>query len=638
MENRKSKFNQLNSSQKEAVTYPGGALSVLSCAGSGKTRVITHRIAYLIQEICIPPNQIYACTFTNQAATEMRERLAKMVGSTASAVNVSTIHSLAYRLWREGVSRYHPGIALPKVLSNEGLVRFQLKKFLEKGGVHDADLGYFLGGISLCKLRGITPASLKNRFEVNGRIDWEFLPGLTDRELACVVYEEYQKWLHATNHIDFADMLINFLGMLKNEKYSEYREMLQDNCEHLLMDEVQDTNRVSFEIMEILASKHKNVTVVGDKRQTIYSFQGANFQNLENFAKRFNPKVVNLDINYRSTSKIVENANALIAHADDPSLSAAQTPNVPGDKIEVISSLDLAQEGLRVLETIKEIKEKEGRSWNDIAILYRVNSQSRELEDQFLLNGIPYEISGPNFFDRKEINDVLTYLKIAIDNRSAQFEDFRKIVNCPNRFISHKSLAKISTQGLSFIESLRTLPDTLKGYEFDNYKKFHREIMHLCDYAKAGKKTSEIISYILNEIGYRKWASKQRGSEANDDIEMTFEALASSARKFSSPQEFLKFIERFREKRKEKIEDAVQMMTVHTAKGKEFPIVFVVGICDKTYPFYKAKTEEELGEERRVMYVAITRPKTRLYLCCLRRSYGKMAVKPSPYMKQMKLR
>ena len=640
-------LESLNDLQKEAVLHNTGPLAILSVAGSGKTRTLTTKIAYIIEELGVRPSRVWACTFTKKAANEMQDRLEKLIGDKSEFVRMSTIHSLAYKIWRGGMRSKEPWWESPNILSNEGAAQAAMYKYLKENSFQNKDAKEYLGKISHYKLNRKKPQDIKNEIEANNSypIRWDKPEELPFFHAIYLVYKEYEAWKRRKNLIDFQDMLIHCIDLLEDPRYSDYVEKVQRSCEYLLVDEAQDTNGVAFEIMKIIGDHHKNISIIGDLRQSIYSFQGAKISNIKQFIKDYNPKMINLNINYRSTKRIVENANEVIKYSTEVIGEPAITPNPEGDKIRLIGNYGLIGEGQHILDIVKELKESQGYDWKDIAILYRIHSQSREIEDQFLLNDIPYVIfTKTSFYNRKEIKDLLSYLEIILHPHQCDIKTFKRIANRPVRYITNKAMSDIEDIADDLEISPYKVLESPWDYTSDarlvnQVEKLMGDIIAIKRFAEQEHTTAEIFRFILENIGYKQWAiDDKKVKDADDDVEMNFESLVTSVHKFDRPQQFLDFVEDLKQKEKKKKDengDYVKMMSIHASKGKEFPVVIVAGMCDRTYPFYKAVEEGNVDEERRIMYVALTRPEKKLILSSILNQYGRFKVKLSPYLHQM---
>ena len=643
----------LNDRQKEAVLHSDGALAVLSSAGSGKTRTVTTKIAYLVTEKEVRPTRIWACTFTNKAANEMKERLEPIIGAACSSVKMSTIHSLAYKLMRDAKKSKEAWFKMPEILKNEWHALSHLYKFCRDKNLPNKNAKMYLQEIANLKLDLITVKNFKQfrPYDVDpDKTADEPIDDMT--EALHVVYKEYERWLEKNNKMDFQDMLVGCYKTLSDPKYAKYVEGLQNRVEYLIVDEAQDTNTVSFKILEIMAGKHRNVTIVGDTRQLIYSFQGARMENIENFIKMYQPKMIDLNTNYRSTRNIVDNANKLISFAKDTIGEPAITPNVDGPPIMWMNSGSVEDEAGKVFDAIESLHYA-GTDWKDMAVLYRVHSQAVAIEDYLMMHDIPYvTFSKQSFYQRKEIIDLVEYLKIFTDPKGFNNTQLKRLANKPSRFISNKAIGEL--EDFAF-DSDMELWDALKQVHNSDIASFQKEKLdvlyeHLYKGIKKfknGASPKELAEYVLNPegLGYEAWAVKERMEKTPDvDVAMNFDAILGTLQRFETPLEFFEFLDQMKEEdksRKSRQDDpdynGVKLMTIHASKGKEFKKVILMGVCDRMYPFYKAREEGNSDEERRVMYVALTRPETHLYLSVIDGNMGRYNVRPSNYLHEMNI-
>jgi len=419
-------LSALNERQKQAVVYNDGPQAVLSSAGSGKTRVITTKIAYLINVLKVMPNRIVACTFTKKATNEMIKRLKPMVGDVIDRIKVGTIHSISYGILKQAKLMREPTHRMPSILVNSFPVLMHLYKFCKEKELENKNAKMYIQEISILKLELYTVGNFCARKQIDPKDERR-----TFNHDLFTVFKEYERWLKKNRKMDFADILSQCYYILIDERYKPFVESLQRRCEHILLDECQDTNTVSFKIINILADHHRNVTIVGDSRQLIYSFQGANMQNLHDFNKRYDPKISDLNTNYRSTKTIVDNSNKLISYATNVIGEPAVTPNEDGDQINYLTSDSAENECENILRLVQDLH-SEGHSWKDMAILYRVHSQSVPIEDQFIYDEIPFiTFNNQSFYKRREIKDLIEYLKIFMDPHKMTSKQLKRICNKP---------------------------------------------------------------------------------------------------------------------------------------------------------------------------------------------------------------
>jgi len=633
-------LSSLNEKQLEAVLYNDGPLAVLSTSGSGKTRTVTTKIAYLISELNYRPSSVWACTFTNKAANEMKDRLEEMLGDKASSIKIATLHSTANRITKFLKQRENPSYKAPTPLFSDAAAFFYFFYWGRKEKLRSLDMKMYLQEIAHCKLNLITLDNFKkHKPYIEDDFEYDFNQDLHK------VYKQYQSFLRAKNKIDFNDMLVICYQTLIDPKYAMHVERLRERINYLLVDETQDTNLVSFKIIDEIIKDKGYVTIVGDCRQLIYSFQGASMGNIHNFIKTHSPKIIDLNINYRSSKTIVEASNSLIANASGIIGEAAITPNDVGSTIKYMTTYDTGMEGEAVHDLVLRLVEG-GCEYRDIAILYRVHSQSIEVEDQFMLNDIPYLIhTKSHFYFRKEIKDLLTYLKIIVDKDEVDIADLKRIANRPTRYLGNKTMDEF--ENYCFDNDLNLWSGMQRVFESDlSYReqeaidKLYGSLSGLSILLASGSSTTQLIEYILKDIKYEEWAIKEmKAKNPEADVTLNLDALKTSVGKFETPQEFLDFVaetlELEKKKKKDVNGDYVNMMTVHASKGLEFRYVIVLGVSTRIFPFYRAVEENNEEEEKRVMYVAITRPKEELFLSIIDGRIGRYEVSPSPYVFNM---
>ena len=614
-------YDTLNNEQREAVFHTEGPLLILAGAGSGKTRVLTHRIAYLIDEMGVNPWNILAITFTNKAAGEMRERVDRIVGFGSESIWVSTFHSTCVRILRRHIDRLGYGTNFTiydsddqKTLMKDVCKQLQIDTKIYK----ERNL---LAAISSAKDEMILP----DEYELNAAGDYH-------KQKIAKVYREYQKQLKANNALDFDDLLVKTVQLLQTQP--DILEYYQERFRYIMVDEYQDTNTVQFKLISILAKKYRNLCVVGDDDQSIYKFRGANIKNILNFEDVFeDARVIKLEQNYRSTETILNAANGVILNNYGRKEKALWTENGVGDKL-VFQQFDNAyDEADYVVSDIKEHVREGERSYNEHAILYRTNAQSRIFEEKFITANIPYKIvGGVNFYARKEIKDLLAYLK-TIDNGMDDLA-VRRIINVPKRGIGLTTINRVqenaAERGVSFYEALRTA-DMISGIGKAATKldSFMALIEHFKDSAKK-MLVSELMQEILDYTGYMESLEEEGKEEAESRKENIDELLSKIAIYEESCEDEAPTLSGFLEEvalvadidSLDESSDYVVLMTLHSAKGLEFPEVYMVGMEDGIFPSYMTVAEgdlEELEEERRLCYVGITRAMENLTLTCARR-------------------
>ena len=604
-------LESLNPAQREAVIHPGGPLLVLAGAGSGKTRVITHRIAWLVHEAGVQPGGVVAVTFTNKAAKEMRERLERILGTNPGNPWIGTFHGLCLRMLRRDGERagLAPNFAIYDRDDQVALVR----RLLRDEGADDTagSARTFLARISRAKNAMESPRALEAR---------AFAP---DAKLVARIYARYDEGLTRANAVDFDDILLRALSLLDADKNPDVRQGYAERCRHLLVDEYQDTNRPQYLLIRALTSVHHNVCVVGDEDQSIYKFRGAEIRNILDF-ERDHPgaRVVKLEQNYRSTATILDAASAVIANNTERKGKTLWTENTRGTPIDVFHALDDRAEASwvarRVLEEVRQ------RAHEDLAVLYRTNAQSRSFEEAFRRERIPYQVVGAmQFYERKEVKDVLAYLKLAVN--PGDDVAFRRVVNVPARGLGDTTIEAIEAEaraaGTPLYEASRRLVDrsALPARALRPLTAFLETTAGFTSRA-AVEPAAVVIEGIIEDTHYAAYLDKSFPGEGFDRME-NVRSLVSAAveyeREVESPT-LLDFLDR-----SALVSDAdevgarpgVTLMTVHNAKGLEFPVVFLAGLEENVFPHSRSRgSDEEIEEERRLCYVAITRARERLSL------------------------
>ena len=615
-------YDTLNEPQREAVLHTDGPLLILAGAGSGKTRVLTHRIAYLIEELGVNPWNILAITFTNKAAGEMRQRVDDLVGFGSESIWVSTFHSMCVRILRRFIDRlgYDNRFTIYDTDDQKTLMKAVCKKV-------DIDTKQFkermlLSVISSAKNEMILP----EEFELNAGGDFAKLK-------IAKVYREYEAQLKANNALDFDDLLVKTVQLLQTQP--DVRENYQERFRYIMVDEYQDTNTVQFKLVSLLAGKYRNLCVVGDDDQSIYKFRGANIRNILDFEKEYpDAKVIKLEQNYRSTGNILNAANGVISNNKGRKDKTLWTANGEGEKIG-LRQFDTAYDEAEFIAGDIKKEVRDGASYNDNAVLYRTNAQSRLLEEKFIAMNIPYKIvGGINFYARREIKDILAYLK-TVDNGQDDLS-VRRIINVPKRGIGLTTINRIQEaadeRGISFYEALLA-PDMIPGVGRSASKL--DSFAALIEYFK-GQSEKECLTDLLNEIldmtGYT------QNLEADDEVDaesrlQNIEELLNKAAAYEedcADRDEKATLSGFLEEvalvadidSLEEDQDYVVLMTLHSAKGLEFPHVYLAGMEDGLFPSYMTITgddPDELEEERRLCYVGITRAEQQLTLTCARK-------------------
>lgn len=603
----------LNDKQYDAVTHTEGPCLVIAGAGSGKTKVLTHKIAYLIGEKGAKPWDILAITFTNKAANEMKERIAGLVGEDAKDIWMGTFHSICVRILRRFIDRI--GFDSSFIIFDTSDQKTLVKNCLKDLGIDDKMFTdrSVLSEISNAKNEMLEPG----QYTVRSNGDFR-------KEKIATVYELYQKRLKENNAIDFDD-IINYTIRILMEN-PDVLEYYANKFKYVLVDEYQDTNKAQFTLITLFASMNGNITVVGDNDQGIYSFRGADISNILNFEKDFpGTRIIKLEQNYRCTGNILKAANSVIKNNEVKYKKELWTQNEEGHLPKVYVAENEYDEGSYLAQQIEHLKREEYYKYSDFAVLYRMNTQSRAIEDIFRRENIPYKIvGGLKFYERKEIKDIIGYLRL-IQNSSDNLS-LKRIINEPKRGIGKTSLDKIEQVANSNEISMYEVIKNAEQYGLNRVYLNSREFINTIEEIRLKKEEmniSELIKYTLKKTGYTKALEDENTIEAENRIENLNEFL-TVAMEFeeqfaeNSLSEFLEGITLSSDlDNLEEEEDSVTLMTLHSAKGLEFPTVFLVGMEEGIFPGYKSISEpKELEEERRLCYVGITRAKENLFLTC----------------------
>ena len=606
----------LNDKQKEAVLATEGPCLVIAGAGSGKTKVLTHKIAYLLSEKNVKPWNILSITFTNKAANEMKQRVEKLVGEASQEMWLGTFHSICVRILRRFIDRI--GFDTTFLIFDSTDQRTLVKECIKSIGLDDklfTDRSV-LSEISNGKNDMLEPKAYQVKYNGDFR-----------KEKIGEVYELYQKKLKENNALDFDD-IINYTIKILTEN-PDVLEYYTEKFKYVLVDEYQDTNKAQFMLVSILASKYGNITVVGDNDQGIYSFRGADITNILNFEKDFpGSKIVKLEQNYRCTGNILKAANAVIKNNENKYDKKLWTENEEGKLPCIYKAEDEYDEASYIVKQINMLKMEEYLKLSDFVILYRMNSQSRAIEDIFRRENIPYKIiGGLKFYERKEIKDIIAYLRL-IFNTSDNLS-LKRIINEPKRGIGKTSLDNIQDISDKTGKSMYEIIKYAEQYELNRVKANSIQFVEVIEELRKQVNQipiSELIKLTLNKTGYVKALENENTIEAESRIQ-NLEEFLTVAIEFEEQMaentlaEFLENISLTSDiDNMEESEDTVTLMTLHSAKGLEFPVVFLVGMEEGIFPGYKSIGEiKELEEERRLFYVGITRAMQYLYLTCAKR-------------------
>lgn len=608
----------LNPPQQEAVEHMEGPLLILAGAGSGKTRVITHRTAYLIEQ-GISPYNILAITFTNKAAGEVRERVDDLLGYGSEGVWVSTFHSLCVRILRRHIERigFATGFAIYDTDDQKRLVK-EVARFLQLDPKMYPER-LLMAEIARAKENFMSP----HEYDLNAQGDYRKMQ-------MARVYEEYQKRMHGNNALDFDDLLFKTVQLFQD--CPDVLEQYQERFRYIMVDEYQDTNGIQFLLVRQLARKYRNLCVVGDDDQSIYKFRGANIMNILNFEQEYpDAKVIKLEQNYRSTGNILRAANEVIRHNEGRKDKTLWTAQEDGDLIQYKQYENEYQEAEQIAYHILENRVRNDLHYSDFAVLYRTNAQSRVLEEKLIMKNIPYRIyGGQNFYSRMEIKDLLAYLKII----SNGYDDMavKRIINVPKRGIGAATIAKVEEyalqQEISFLDALFQAEDIPGiGKAAARLQKFTDLIADLREKQSQGLLISELFDELLERTGYQEELIAEHTEESLARVENIDELrnkIVVYEENAESPalDELLEEIALVSDvDNLNSTDDKVVLMTIHSAKGLEFPYVFLCGMEDGLFPgsmTINSGNPEDMEEERRLCYVGITRAKKRLYLSSAR--------------------
>ena len=589
-------LDTLNKVQKEAVITTDGPILILAGPGSGKTRVITYKIAYLLEKNLAKPYEILAITFTNKAAKEMKERLQKL-NENIGGMQISTFHSFGLRIIKENYEFFDLSSSFTILDEQDSLS--VIKKIIKDMNLDDKQFNprYIKSKISNAKNELLSPKGYK-----------VFCHNFIE-ETVCKIYEKYEDRLKRNNSVDFDDLLLMPIELFKKDKSA--LEHYQNKFKYVFIDEYQDTNEAQYILSKMISAKYKNICVVGDECQSIYSWRGANYKNILNFEKDYdNAKVILLEQNYRSTKRIIEAANSVIKNNKEKKDKHLWTENSEGSKIKYMRCYDEKDEILNIINEIKAYK-SEGIPYKEMVVLYRTNAQSQSIERGFIENSIPYKVVGSYaYFNRKEIKDLVAYLRLI--NNSKDDVSLLRAINAPKRGIGNKTIEKLEKKANDKNTSMFDVIEDGKELAFKNL---------ILDINEKMKDMSfvELVELVLDESGLRdEYEEKTIENEAKLENLEEFKSIAKNFEDYnpgSTLEEFLVEISLISDVKETKSDDVVTLMTSHAVKGLEFDIVFVTGLEEGLFPHANSIYDDsELEEERRLFYVAITRAKKVLYL------------------------
>ncbi|VYU22903.1 DNA helicase PcrA [Staphylococcus simulans] len=607
-------LDNMNTEQSEAVRTTEGPLLIMAGAGSGKTRVLTHRIAYLLDEKGVSPYNVLAITFTNKAAREMKERVEKLVGEEAQVIWMSTFHSMCVRILRRDADRI--GIERNFTILDPTDQKSVIKDVLKTENIDSKryDPRMFLSAIS----------NMKNELKTVEDAEIEATDFMSD--MVARVYAGYQRQLSRNEALDFDDLIMTTINLFK--RVPDVLEYYQNKFQYIHVDEYQDTNRAQYTLVKLLADKFKNLCVVGDSDQSIYGWRGADIQNILSFEEDYpNARTIFLEQNYRSTKVILNAANEVIKNNTERKPKGLWTANQEGKKINYYQAQSESDEAQYVVKEIMRQQHENNKSFNDIAILYRTNAQSRVLEETFMKSNIPYTmVGGHKFYDRKEIKDLLSYLRL-IANSNDDIS-LQRIINVPKRGIGPSSVEKIQAYAR---QNDLSMFDALAEADFIGLTKkvtkqaidFYTLISNLIQ-EQEFLEVSEIVEEVLNKSGNKEMLERDQTLEARSRLENIEEFMSvpmdyekNTPLEEQSLINFLTDLSLVADIDEADIENGVTLMTMHSAKGLEFPVVFIMGMEESIFPHIRSilsDDDHEMEEERRICYVAITRAEEELYL------------------------
>lgn len=632
-----SLVKNMNTEQSEAVRTTEGPLLIMAGAGSGKTRVLTHRIAYLLDEKDVSPYNILAITFTNKAAKEMKARVEQLVGEEAQVIWMSTFHSMCVRILRRDADRI--GIERNFTIIDPTDQKSVIKDVLKNENIDSKrfEPRMFIGAISNFKNELKTPEDAQN--EAN---DYH-------SQMVATVYKGYQRQLSRNEALDFDDLIMTTINLF--ERVPEALEYYQNKFQYIHVDEYQDTNKAQYTLIKLLANKFKNLCVVGDSDQSIYGWRGADIQNILSFEEDYpNAKTIFLEQNYRSTKTILNAANEVIKNNTERKPKGLWTANTGGDKINYYEATTERDEAEYVVKEIMK-HQRNGKKYSDMAILYRTNAQSRVLEETFMKSNIPYTmVGGQKFYDRKEIKDLLSYLRV-IANSNDDIS-LQRIINVPKRGVGPSSVEKIQTYA---VQNNISMFDALGEVDFIGLSKkvtqecisFYEMIQNLIK-EQEFLEISEIVEEVLVKSGYRDMLDREQTLESRSRLENLDEFMSvpkdyeeNTPLEEQSLINFLTDLSLVADIDEADTESGVTLMTMHSAKGLEFPIVFIMGMEESLFPHIRAiksDDDHEMEEERRICYVAITRAEETLYItnATTRMLFGRsQSNMPSRFLKEI---
>ncbi|QKY71478.1 DNA helicase PcrA [Lentibacillus sp. CBA3610] len=624
-------LNGLNKEQQQAIKHTEGPLLIMAGAGSGKTRVLTHRIAYLLGEKDVAPRNVLAITFTNKAAREMKERVNKLVGAGGEQIWVSTFHSMCVRILRRDIDRIGYNRNFTILDSSDQLS--VIKQILKDLNINPKkfDPRAMLGQISGAKNELVTPGEYSKN------------AGDFFQRQVSQVYERYQKTLQKNQALDFDDLIMQTIHLFK--RIPEVLEYYQNRFQYIHVDEYQDTNHAQYYLIKQLANRYENLCVVGDSDQSIYRWRGADIANILSFEQDYpSSRVIYLEQNYRSTKSILAAANSVIDNNSGRKPKNLWTENDEGKNLHYFQGATEQEEALFITDKIQELTREEGFSGNDIAILYRTNAQSRAIEDTLMKSNIAYQmVGGTKFYDRKEIKDLTAYLRL-ITNPDDDIS-FERVVNVPKRGIGKTSVDKLrayaAEHGISFYQAVKEVDFVGVTKKAANALAEFGKLIQTLAQQQEFLTATDMVEAILERTGYETMLKNERSLESQSRLENLeeFQTVTQNFEEYAEDKTLIAFltdlaliadIDRVDDEETDS-EPKITLMTLHAAKGLEFPVVFLIGMEENVFPHSRSMFDnEEMEEERRLAYVGVTRAEQELYLthAKMRTLYGRTNMNP----------
>ena len=613
-------IKSLNKKQRKAVEKIGGPVLVFAGAGSGKTRVLTSKIAYLIESIGLPPDKILAVTFTNKAAQEMKSRVFDLVESDITGISIGTFHSIGAMILRKEIHliNYESNFTIYDAQDSKGLIKNTIKELEFDLKMYDP------------RSVQIRISNAKNTMQMPEDILSVSDDANINQKKFVEIYKMYQKKLKENNALDFDDLLL-----LPLKIFNEFPDRLlfyQNKFQYVLVDEYQDTNKPQFELIFLLTKDRQDIFVVGDDDQSIYGWRGADISNILNFNKSFkNASIIKLEQNYRSTKNILDAAWSVVSRNINRSEKKLWTDNEIGEKIIILEGYNEKDESIKIFNNILEIKKKMKASYNDFVILYRTNAQSRPIENTFMINGMQnnyHIIGGVKFYDRKEIKDILAYLRLFVNKKDSI--SFERIVNFPPRGVGKTSLEKIYSSNIDPLIAIKKLEDFKLGNKQKKSLSDFSNLIHLYSDKAEKDSPSDIVKDLIEELKLKDYYENHQTSDSVDrwrNIEEFVSGISEyeSMNKSTTLSEYLEEVSLLTDMDSWKNNnDKVTLMTIHSAKGLEFKYVFVTGLEDGLFPVNRSFEDGDIEEERRLFYVALTRAHERVFLSYAksRRKFG----------------